>query len=98
MRLDNGGDSDTSGTGINGVLLRALVALFRRIAVVASRHEQLCRETHFVLRLLEQLVMCGRGSSQIILRHLPPSLVRNNKCFNVLSTSYNLFLISSCQT
>jgi len=76
MRLDNG-DSDTSSTGINGILLKALVALFRRIAVVASRHEQLCRETHFVLRLLEQLVMCGRGSSQIILRHLPPSLVRN---------------------
>lgn len=74
MRLDNG-DCDTTNTGINGTLLRALVALFRRIAVVASRHEQLCRETHFVLRLLEQLVMCGRGSSQIILRHLPQSLV-----------------------
>lgn len=75
MRLDSGGDCDTGGTGINGILLKALVALFRRIAVVASRHEQLCRETHFVLRLLEQLVMCGRESSQIILRHLPQSLV-----------------------
>ncbi|VVC40476.1 Mediator complex, subunit Med24, N-terminal [Cinara cedri] len=76
MRLENG-DNDTSETGISGILLRALVALFRRIAVVASRHEQLCRETHFVLRLLEQLVMCGRGSSQIILKHLPPSLLPN---------------------
>ncbi|XP_016661657.1 mediator of RNA polymerase II transcription subunit 24 isoform X2 [Acyrthosiphon pisum] len=76
MRLDNG-DCDSNGTGINGILLKALVALFRRIAVVASRHEQLCRETHFVLRLLEQLVMCGRGSSQIILRHLPPTLLPN---------------------
>lgn len=80
MRLENG-DCDSNGTGINGILLKALVALFRRIAVVASRHEQLCRETHFVLRLLEQLVMCGRGSSQIILRHLPPTLVRNCECF-----------------
>lgn len=75
MRLDSGSDCDNGGTGINGILLKALVALFRRIAVVASRHEQLCRETHFVLRLLEQLVLCGRGSSQIILRHLPQSLV-----------------------
>lgn len=86
MRLDSG-DCDTGGTSINGILLRALVALFRRIAVVASRHEQLCRETHFVLRLLEQLVMCGRGSSQIILRHLPQSLVRY---FNIL-IFYKLF-------
>lgn len=75
MRLD-GGDCDNGVGGIDGTLLRALVALFRRIAVVASRHEQLCRETYFVLRLLEQLVMCGRGSSQVILKHLPPSLVR----------------------
>jgi len=75
MRLDSGGDSETSATGINGILLKALVALFRRIAVVASRRELLCPETHFVLRLLEQLVTCGQGSSQIILRHLPPSLV-----------------------
>lgn len=81
MRLDSG-DCDTSGTAISGVLLKALVALFRRIAVVASRHEQLCRETHFVLRLLEQLVMCGRGSSQIILKHLPQSLVSSCKYIN----------------
>lgn len=82
MRL-NSGDCDTNSTTISGILLKALVALFRRIAVVASRHEQLCRETHFVLRLLEQLVMCGRGSSQIILRHLPQSLVRSYKYFHV---------------
>jgi len=88
MRLDSG-ECDTVGTGINGILLRALVALFRRIAVVASRHEQLCRETHFVLRLLEQLVMCGRGSSQIILRHLPQSLVRH---FNIVLIFYKLVL------
>jgi len=92
MRLDNG-DCDSSGTGINGILLKALVALFRRIAVVASRHEQLCRETHFVLRLLEQLVMCGRGSSQIILRHLPPTLVRNGECFNIFNANYNLYIL-----
>jgi len=92
MRLDNG-DCDSSGTGINGILLKALVALFRRIAVVASRHEQLCRETHFVLRLLEQLVMCGRGSSQIILRHLPPTLVRNRECFNAFYANCNLYIM-----
>lgn len=92
MRLDNG-DCDSSGTGINGILLKALVALFRRIAVVASRHETLCRETHFVLRLLEQLVMCGRGSSQIILRHLPPTLVRNCKFFNMFYINYNLYIL-----
>lgn len=89
LRLD-GGDCDNSGTGIDGTLLRALVALFRRIAVVASRHEQLCRETYFVLRLLEQLVMCGRGSSQSILKHLPPSLVVH---FNYKSTLPELLVL-----
>lgn len=74
MRM-NGGDSDVNSLGIDGTLQRALIALFRRIAVVASRHEQLCQETHFVLRLLEQLVLSGRGSSQIILKHLPSTVV-----------------------
>ncbi|XP_050548691.1 mediator of RNA polymerase II transcription subunit 24 isoform X1 [Daktulosphaira vitifoliae] len=76
MRM-NGGDSDINSSVIDGSLQRALIALFRRIAVVASRHEQLCQETHFVLRLLEQLVLSGRGSSQIILKHLPPTVLPN---------------------
>ncbi|BES88080.1 U1 small nuclear ribonucleoprotein C [Nesidiocoris tenuis] len=65
---------------LRGPLLHSLKILFNSFSLITEHTPYISQQTHFVFRVLEMLVMCGRDQTKPILQGMPntlvPSLVR----------------------
>lgn len=60
---------------LRGPLLQSLKILFNSFSLITEHTPFISQQTHFVFRVLEMLVTCGRDQTKPILQGMPSTLV-----------------------
>uniref|UniRef100_A0A1B6MRZ1 Mediator of RNA polymerase II transcription subunit 24 n=1 Tax=Graphocephala atropunctata TaxID=36148 RepID=A0A1B6MRZ1_9HEMI len=69
------GNKESSSPPLQEPLSSALKEVFKALSVIAERTAHVSQQTHFVFRLLEYIVRCGKDRARPVLQGMPNTLV-----------------------